>query len=301
MEEVTAGSSYQRDLSLLKRSERFTSTRNHADVQHTMKAPLSDQLSAFRALYRLDEVSERMASKYSNHSGIVFLAGAGGAFAGLQVHPGLALGVAVVGLIGFAVLRSKVSAARATDMDDRKLDAAFRPLVVLGPDLKRGVPFEVFTNFFAYDNAHAPDAAGRFDQQWLRLQLPMIDGSVVLASVRLRSKRKVKYKRKGTKRTEKLSEQLAVTVKLGGGRAIPPGAVDSLRPSASRSDPGGMRVRSLKGEGRRLTMVFETPVATHHNGFPQNFDKLVDGQKIVDAIVRAHRVAMAASGGAAAG
>ncbi len=288
------------DAGYLTRTIKRTTEPNHTTVRHQMNVPLAEQLKLLKALVHADAAAEEKAKK--------ILVGAIVCAVLTFVLWVFILGIALLPVtIGLFIWRSRVQ--KSGDMDDRKLDAALRPLIVLGPDLKAGRPFLVDVDFHAYDQL-APDderkegGAGmfsygvthrRWQHPWLRMQLPLIDGTLAEVNVLTQAKRKSKPKRKYTKHKERLVELLAVRLKL-------PQPLDVQQAARLQErltqGAGGQRVRSVKVGGDKVEVSFATPPAGRQRlrgGWQaQGLETLVDGETIVRAVMRTVKATQAA-------
>lgn len=183
----------------------------------------------------------------------------------------------------------------AHDLENRRLHAARYVLEVLEPELA-DVPFKLRLDFkgvhktAARTDVRSGSTALRYKLTWLRMDLPLLDGSVIEVAARTRLHRKVRPRRRYTKIKERLSDELVIALRPRPGLILD-GSTQALRARLEGHPTLRLAACSLDASGR-VVFTFHTPTAGRmqdRSGWKsENLEALLDGRKVLEAIIACH-------------
>lgn len=255
----------------------------HAELVYERTAPVESHLAELGELFLHDKRVER--KRRILHI-VMWVVGVPGF---LFFTP--SFGLSMLPLLGFWLWRRKLASG---DLEDRRLHAARFVLETLAPELKPR-PLAVRVDFGGYHKAPPRLDASRgsggpsYERKWLSLQLPLLDGSAVSVEASTRLKRKERRKRKYTKVKERLVDELDIELRRPRGAPVTV-SVDELRQRFSGQH--ALLLTGCRVTERGASLSFRTPTALRQRLRPgwsgKNLEALLDGRKVLAAIIASH-------------
>jgi hypothetical protein len=280
----------------------------HANVQYKAVAGAEEHLLGLRALYSADKKAERLKNTFGTFAVLGFVSAVIGVFIGAFAEIGAAAYWVAVGVAGAGGIAGAIAASffGKNDVDDRKLDAALRVFEVIGPELKATRKAAVWIDFKGADRTKPISNDTSFfnatgtkvfkKPEWLRLRFTLLDGTALRVTASTTIKRKQRAKRKYTKVKDKVSDELIVQVKAPAGSQLSATAAEELAKRFVGRQ--GMSLKSVRIKPRVAQLVFRTVPAQRTraragwSGF--QLDRLLDGPKVLDAVIFSYKATAAA-------
>ncbi len=234
---------------------------------YTFKGTADVLVRQLEAAERRDNEAEVKAKRYGCTTAFCFVFGIVLSFVAIGFPLLLLLGppLVVAGIV-FAV---KYSREKKHDLDDRKLEAALRVVQVLRTDIPAQEEVDLRLDFRDYRvGGRLVEKQGgwfsslkvyEYEHAWLDFSARLADGNVVGVAVTDEVTRKEKSKRKYTKVRERVSSDIALSLKLREGSA------EDVRARVSGA-PRGLAIRRLDARGARLTAVLRGGQALTQKG-----------------------------------
>ncbi len=202
--------------------------------------------------------------------------------------PMLMLGIGVLIILIGLVLWLWARRKGRWDVEERKLEALTGILFALAPELRPNRPVGVHLDTTVHTRHPVAGAKGSYEQRWLWLQLPLLDGSQMTVEVTLRAKHKVKRKRY-TKTKARFTERVVVRVVPPRGQSLPPHDVARLRGRMIAS----LRLHGASATPRRAAFTWTTQPC-QHKGFGEHWyaesDTLIDSRQLTAAAIASFKL-----------
>ena len=290
----------------------------HANIRESKLARPDEVLQFVNALYDSDKAAERAKKLWTKlifATGLAAIGGIGVMF----VEPAIGLGIVLTGsaaFVGACIIR--VIAGRK-DVEDRKLDVICRLVDTLSPDVDPKRSMQIHVDFRACDRTSPIDKTTKwysssgqlvYQVDWLKLRLPLLDGSSVAIEASQTCKRKQKAKRKYTKKKDRVHEMLTVTLTPPKGFFFDQKKTTSLQKvlGGFAGDVPKLQLRGAKIRPKVATVAFRTTGSMrvyNRYGWQGSINEgLLGDQSTLRAVIvscRAARGTLAARAVAAAG
>lgn len=184
------------------------------------------------------------------------------------------------------------------DVSDRQLAATCTLLTTLASELRAGEPVSMKINFSGWTRTFPRRSEGRkiYARDWLKLRLPLADGTQASVAIRGVVKRKTRLLRKHVKHTDQLTERLTITF------TPPQGATFAIQTEPKVPRVAGLKLVRSEVKARRASFVFRTRVPLRrqrvHGGWALvKPGELLDGETLLSAFRQSHRAAKDATAG----
>lgn len=186
------------------------------------------------------------------------------------------------------------------DVSDRQLATICTVLSTFASELRGNRPVSLLADFTGLDKTPATKDGPRkiYRHAWLRLELPLADGTMARVQATSSLKRKSRAKRKYTKHKDQLSEELTVHL-------IPPkGKTLSTMQAVPRPKLAGLNLVRAQVKPRQAVFVFRSraPLRRVHGRGGWSLahgGDLLDGHKVVAALIQSYKATATANRGAA--
>jgi len=203
---------------------------------------------------------------------------------------------AIVGVFGLIA----AWAYRTEDVSDRQLAAICTVLSTFASELRPKRPVNLAADFTGLEKTPATKDGARkiYRHDWLRLELPLADGTTARIQASSSLKRKSRAKRKYTKHKDQVSDQLTIQL-------IPPkGKRLSAEGKTPRPQLDGLTLTRAQVKPRQATFTFRSrsPLRRVHGrgGWSlMSAGDLIDGHKVVAAVIQSYKATATAHRGAA--
>ncbi len=265
-----------------------------AKTRLVQEGAVPELLEALAKLEARDNRAETMAPIMTGVGIIAFIAAFVVGFMAQNVSAGIVL--AIVGIFGLVA----AWAYRTEDVSDRQLAAICTVLSTFAPELRGNRPVSLLADFTGLEKTPATKDGARkiYRHAWLRLELPLADGTMARVQATSSLKRKSRAKRKYTKHKDQVSEELTVHL-------IPPkGKTLSAQQKVPRPKLAGLNLVRAQVKPRQAIFIFRSraPLRRIHGRGGWSLahgGDLLDGHKVVAALIQSYKATATANRGAA--
>lgn len=252
-----------------------------------------------RKLTALKSFDKDIEAKRKSRGGLAILSGITGFISAfiIGIFPPILILAAICGVVFAISLALYISSVRQ-DLDNRRLDTAYRFVEMLGQDVAPGRSMALFIDFGDYRKAGKliSKTGGMFGQKefsyehlWMKCGGILCDGNKFEIEVTKCVKRKEKPKRKYTKVKERIVEKAEFSIRLNPEIYPKPEQVAGLVKTGLM--PHGITVSRAIGSDKAIKICAVTPaaiLANSRSGKSGDESNLFNGDKLLGIVIDAY-------------
>ncbi len=198
--------------------------------------------------------------------------------------------------IPFGIVYYFYKRAGRKDLEDRKLEIVSRLVEVLQDELSASENVQVMIDFNGYAKGAQPRGLARFAEfthEWLKIDLPIADGGRLKLVATTHCKRKMKYKRKYVRNTDRLQEELRLQITPAKGTVLEGQKAPAL--ARMLGSLSGLQCRSVKLRPKSAAIELRTERAVFRDrpkyGKEQfaGWENLLDSERVLRLVVLSYR------------